>query len=255
VCGAGLCASAFHLGRPAHALRAVKGWRHSWLSREVIAFLAFGLLGGLAAGAAAFSDAEPGAAALGLLAAAVTSGLVGVYSSARIYLLRARPAWNTWRTPAQFFGTMILLGAAGGLAVISASPGGLEPGRTHVPWALAGAISLSGLLLALLPWTLIASEPRAESAVRDTARLLTLRFQKLLWFRTAALLVVAILAPLSFAPVQQGAMPFLSAGVLALALLSEGASRYLFFVTVVPLDIPGHFFDVKSRYRLEAALP
>ena len=31
----GLVSSVFHLGRPERAWRALAGWRHSWLSREV----------------------------------------------------------------------------------------------------------------------------------------------------------------------------------------------------------------------------
>ena len=41
--GLALAASTLHLGRPIHAYRAIRMWRRSWLSREV---LLFGLLGG-----------------------------------------------------------------------------------------------------------------------------------------------------------------------------------------------------------------
>src|SRR5258705_1356687 len=37
----GLISGLLHLGRPLHASRAIIGWRHSWLSREVLAFGAF----------------------------------------------------------------------------------------------------------------------------------------------------------------------------------------------------------------------
>ena len=49
LCGLGLLASFFHLGRPERAWRAVAQWRTSWLSREVIAlplFMALVLLYG-----------------------------------------------------------------------------------------------------------------------------------------------------------------------------------------------------------------
>ena len=36
-----LSASLFHLGRPQFAFRAVLGLRHSWLSREIVAFVVF----------------------------------------------------------------------------------------------------------------------------------------------------------------------------------------------------------------------
>src|SRR4029077_8001710 len=41
LCGMGLLASFFHLGRPERAWRAVAQWRTSWLSREVIALPLF----------------------------------------------------------------------------------------------------------------------------------------------------------------------------------------------------------------------
>ena len=40
-----LAASTCHLGRPLYAFRGILGWRHSWLSREI---LFFGLFAGLA---------------------------------------------------------------------------------------------------------------------------------------------------------------------------------------------------------------
>ena len=46
-----LAASLFHLGRPQFAFRAVLGLRHSWLSREIVAFGAFAALASLYAGA------------------------------------------------------------------------------------------------------------------------------------------------------------------------------------------------------------
>jgi Fe-S-cluster-containing dehydrogenase component/DMSO reductase anchor subunit len=45
-----LAASLFHLGRPQYAFRAVLGLRHSWLSREIVAFGAFAALATVYAG-------------------------------------------------------------------------------------------------------------------------------------------------------------------------------------------------------------
>jgi hypothetical protein len=41
VSGAALAAATLHLGRPIHAYRAMRMWRRSWLSREVVLFGAF----------------------------------------------------------------------------------------------------------------------------------------------------------------------------------------------------------------------
>jgi len=95
-----LAAAPMHLGRPIHAHRAWRGWKTSWLSREV---LAFGLFAKAALAAAWFGT--PIAAA-----AACVAGLAGIYCSARIYMVPARPAWNSWFTLADFYLTAFTLG-------------------------------------------------------------------------------------------------------------------------------------------------
>src|SRR4029453_954220 len=45
--GLALGASALHLGRPVHAYRAIRMWRRSWLSREVLLFGAFAMVAGV----------------------------------------------------------------------------------------------------------------------------------------------------------------------------------------------------------------
>ena len=48
--GLALAASTLHLGRPIHAYRALRMWRRSWLSREVLLFSAFSGVAGVYAG-------------------------------------------------------------------------------------------------------------------------------------------------------------------------------------------------------------
>ena len=50
--GLALAASTLHLGRPVHAYRALKMWRRSWLSREVLLFTAFSVVACVYAGGA-----------------------------------------------------------------------------------------------------------------------------------------------------------------------------------------------------------
>src|SRR5688572_4695347 len=120
-----------HLGRPVYAYRALKMWRHSWLSREVALFGAFSVVATVYA--AVLFTLEPGAEAVAkatgphvrlwesmswepaLAAAAnlqswgpalagsaaalgglcVLLGIAGVTASAYIYRVPSRPAWNT----------------------------------------------------------------------------------------------------------------------------------------------------------------
>ena len=86
-----LSASTLHLGRPIHAVRALKMWRRSWLSREVLLFTLFA--GAAAAYSAALWMHLPGNFVLGGLT--VLFGIAGVGASARLYLVPGRPAWNS----------------------------------------------------------------------------------------------------------------------------------------------------------------
>src|SRR5207247_7312068 len=85
-----LGASTLHLGRPIYAYRALKMWRRSWLSREVLLFTGFA--GMASASSAALRFGWPAAAALGGLTTLFGAG--GVAASAFIYLVPARAAWK-----------------------------------------------------------------------------------------------------------------------------------------------------------------
>jgi len=143
-----LAASTLHLARPIYAWRALKMWRRSWLSREVLLFSLF-------AGAAAGSAMAP---RLSILAAVL--GFGGVTASAWIYLVPARPAWNSKHTLIDFYLTALLLGPQF-LSVLGI--------RTPVtPVVLAGGTQLLNQVIKLL--TLAASD---EFELRASARLLT----------------------------------------------------------------------------------
>ena len=94
---AGLGASVLHLGRPLHAYRALIGMRHSWLSREV---LAFGLFAMLATVYVALVVLSPGwfaaawAVRAALLGLVVATGFAGVACSVLVYHVVRRPFWR-----------------------------------------------------------------------------------------------------------------------------------------------------------------
>lgn len=264
----GLCACAFalahvslatallHLGRPIHAMRAMKAWRHSWLSREVIAF---SLFGGASAGTLALSlgrwiapDLELGAAAFLLstpvfVASTILTvllGIAGVICSIGIYRIPARPAWDSARTPLEFFGTTALLGGAGwavadALARVEPTSVWLSPSVTLVP--------VAAVTLLFVPWQLVRKGlTTRESPLRGAAILLTKHFGRPLNIRTALLCGVAALAPMT-SKLEVPSVAVASV-VLLLALLSEVIGRYLFFVTVVPRNMPGSFFTSRPSH-------
>jgi len=110
-----LGASLLHLGRPQYAFRAVLGLRHSWLSREIVAF---GLFAGcVSAYAAAVFLAErttfnlsPMIEPLGWSVAA--TGALAVFCSVMIYVFTQREYWSFSRVGARFALTCGLLGIA-----------------------------------------------------------------------------------------------------------------------------------------------
>lgn len=110
-----LAASVLHLGRPLLAWRGILGMRHSWLSREILAFGLFALLATLyfaavMVTAAGTSDLHawlrPGAAVVSAM------GAIGLFCSVMIYAFTRRVFWSLGRTSIRFGLTAVLLGTA-----------------------------------------------------------------------------------------------------------------------------------------------
>jgi formate dehydrogenase iron-sulfur subunit len=218
-----LAASTLHLGRPIHAYRALRMWKRSWLSREV---LSFGLFAAAATAYAAlvWTDAALAAPA-GLAASAI--GLVGVVCSAFIYMVPARPAWNSWRTVLEFLLTALLLGPV--FAACFGSGHALD-------WLRAWTPPVAALVLAAGASRLAWLNRSGEFELRQSARLLLNDLCPVVKLRVALLAAGAAL--IVFFPVRTAA-----AAALPLLAASEIAGRYLFFVSVVPRNIAATFFS------------
>ena len=91
VAGLALNGATLHLGRPVYAYRALKMWRRSWLSREVLLFTAFSGVAGVYA--ALLWMGLPGSLVVGGLTSVL--GIAGVTASGCIYRVPSRPAWDT----------------------------------------------------------------------------------------------------------------------------------------------------------------
>ncbi len=211
-----LGASALHLGRPIYAWRALKMWRRSWLSREVLVFTLF------AAVASAYATLLwQNSPASGLLGALTTAfGLLGVTCSAFIYLVPARPAWNTRRTIAEFHLTGAILGP------LFAAAAGVSSNHYLIRFA-ACATALQLINQAFKFFDMIRSE-RYE--MQASARLLSSALRNHVLWRVT-LLISGVLIPL-LAKNAAGA----AVGLL-FALAGEILGRYLFFVSVVPKNM------------------
>ncbi len=220
-----LQAAPLHLGRPAFAPLAMRNWRSSWLSREILGLSAFGATASGYAASLWFDI--PGSALLG--AAALLLGVAGVYASSRIYLVPGRPAWNMGHTIADFFLTGAILGP-----LLLASMGA---GIAGLAWIAAGA-SIAQLLNQVWKFVrLIRSEQFEQQA---SARLLSNELSKLFLARLALTAIGGAALALAGRP----------ASGFALALGGEVLGRYLFFVSVVPKNMAMSFFGGR---REEAA--
>ncbi|HEY2467355.1 MAG TPA: DmsC/YnfH family molybdoenzyme membrane anchor subunit [Terracidiphilus sp.] len=234
-----LSISVLHLGRPAYAWRALKMWRRSWLSREVLLFgLFFLALTCHTAGACAValspnwlvrlhatgiatalhsSSTALAVSALGVVAASI--GICGIVASAFIYLVPARPSWNMMHTPMDFLLSATLIGSV-------------------LPSLLGSATLSRGFFL--WPCTLAASLWIANQGIRcirlscsrtfehrASASLLNLPGQR-------AVLIFSLLLGATVPLFAWADSPTLACIAAVGAVL---LARYLFFVSVVPLNM------------------
>ncbi len=250
-----LNASLFHLGRPIYAIRALKMWRRSWLSREALFFTLF-------IGAATLYSLMRWQKILAFVpnfqfllgAVAALFGMMGVFCQAMIYRVPARPSWDTWRTPLGFLATAFILGPLLSLTLLTWSV-------RNVVWmdataamstvgiflalvmVLAGFVQIAGIVIKVLN-----ALNKEEPELKASARLLTQRFQLLFLLRLGILLLSILGVPfllLEFGAHQTLAtiqLTILLTMVTIAALLSEIIGRYLFFVTVVPKKRPEGYF-------------
>ncbi len=245
--------STMHLGRPAYAWRALMMWRRSWISREVLlyslffaglaAMAALSVVGDLSASAhRSWIDTLPAMHFFLLPEALQTAGWItaifgvgGTVCSAYIYLVPARPAWNMIHTPLDFLLTTALLGSL--LASVLQIAGSAVPG-------LALVHSYSSTHSSVNPpiYTVLLSA--ALWFLNQIVRRIRLSYSRLFERRASASLLgteslQAILLS-SFALVGVAtffAFAHVDAIACLTALIAVLLTRYLFFVSVVPLNM------------------
>jgi DMSO reductase iron-sulfur subunit len=227
--GISLGTATLHLGRPIDAWRALKGLRRSWLSREVLVLSLFAGFGGMYAGMLLLN--LPGRPAAGLLT--VFSACVGVICSARIYMVPARPAWNSRYTLAEFFSTALLLGP---MFVRALDPQTLMGAQSGWITRVAIAGGAAQLLTQSLKFLWMSRSEGFE--LRASALLLSSRLQKAFVARLAVLVLAGIVLPLETHSTTT------AAAALLLGLAGEWLGRWLFFVSVVPKSIAAAFTSV-----------
>ncbi len=263
--------SVLHLGRPRYAYRAVLGLRHSWLSREI---LAFGIFAGLAVVHAAWSWAEsagwlgrtggwgipgagsPIAAGFGwwLGWGVVLSGAAGVFCSVMVYDYTKRDFWNGPATAGRFFLTTAVLGLAAAwlpLLIVAAGDDAEQAGAAIDRY---GAILCRGLIVAMAAKLVFEAAlfrhlaSRSTTSLKRTAWLLTGALSNVTTARFAAGLLGGLAmpglllssrVPATPGPGQDLAFLVLVGMLFAACLAGELLERYLFFAAVASPRMPG----------------
>ncbi len=144
---------------------------------------------------------------------AAVVGAAGVFASARLYVVPGRPAWDSPLTVVRFFATALALGPplTGDVAL----------------GAVGGVVAVTATAL---NWARLAR--RSDQSWRGAVRL------ELRWFGPATAVRLGATAV--------GVVVGLAGGPAALVFVAlfvgEVLGRWLFFVTVVPLNMPGSFW-------------
>lgn len=245
-----LAASTLHLGRPQYAFRAIIGLRHSWLSREIVAFGVFAAAAMVYAGLNWLPNVPEGLRQLAGQMAVLT-GALGIFCSAMIYVFTRREFWSFGPTMIKFVLTSIVLGIAATwlslllLAVFIDPAAGqvlmaqIGPGLIHaiVPVCLA-KLNFEALLLRHL------ASPR-NSPLKRSARLLVGPLANHTFARFAAGLLGGVLMPLFLLGKSGGdslgdvATVVMVAMIFAACLAGELLERYQFFAAVAAPRMPG----------------
>lgn len=241
-----LAASTLHLGRPRYAYRAVIGFRHSWLSREIVAFGAFAGLAAIHAAATVGGLPEQLVDALG--AAVVAAGVAGVGCSVALYAVTGRRWWRARRVGPAFALTALVGGLATVLTTMLAVERSAPPGAaTAMAVLLAAATALSlgaqGVFLrhARGDRSVPATGPDAE--LRRSALLLTGALGRLTWARFVAGATGGVAAPLAAEALATSghalAAPLVAGAGLGALVAGELVERWQFFAASSPPRMPG----------------
>ena len=245
--------SVLHLGRPQYAFRALIGLRHSWLSREILAFGLFSGLASLYAAANLFGGRFRPRVLRGLGTAVGLSGLAGIFCSVCVYAVTRRALWSASGTSLRFLLTTALLGIAAFLTslMLAATIGRSAPARELV--ALRGrricqclmAIAAVKLVFEALLFRHVQSrdEHVAQALGPLDARALVEHDAGPIWLRDPGRAVHAgLLARQSWqrgspaGDLQLGLIVLLTFGA---CLIGELLERYLFFAAVAAPRMPG----------------
>lgn len=217
--------STLHLGRPQFAYRAILGIRHSWLSREIVAFGAFIPL---CWGSAWLSFADSSWLVVSL-PAAVVCGVAGVAASVMIYHVTRRPFWKANRSAPAFLATS--LGVSSLLALLAMQ---LTSSDSH--YILRHQLGSVALISGLIKLWLLKQSLKGHA---NESQIGGIQLQKSVRLQAIGSRVLVLLSSaIVFGPVTSVSIVITVTAIVA-GLIAELTERYLFFSAVVPLRMPG----------------
>jgi formate dehydrogenase iron-sulfur subunit len=248
----GMGVAPLHLGQPLRAWRVFLGLKTSWLSREAVVLGKYvGLLSiavallwlpsvstWFAPGNAieSIGSRVPSWADRVALGLSIPIGILGLYSSAMIYIATGRRLWRMERTMIRFLGTALVSGLATTSAVFAWTN---HPGLATAT-VLVALIGLLGKLA--YEWTILHTGSRLQDSLdRRSHDLVKRELQELssLRFGTAAVGAIVMMV----AAVVINVLPIIASLGLALGgfLISTGelGERLLYFKSVVYDRMPG----------------
>jgi len=239
----GLPLSALHLGRPLKAMTAMKNIKTSWLSREA---LALGLFTGLMSVNVGLYFFEV-SAYFRVFFEAITLGvgIYGIYAQGMIYQIEARPSWNRKSTLLKFFGVSYIgLFLLAFILLVEGDNEAVSPLMSlALLFALAqGFFSFEDRRSLSLPGTY-------EAELTKTKRISDEFFSLHQNIRLGSFVLGAILLPLLVTVMIGSSFASIVLGLaIVLMSISEFTDRFLFYATVVPLNMAGGFFVGKQRH-------
>lgn len=240
ICGfLGIISATLHLGRPHLAFRGILGWRHSWLSREAIAF---GVYAGLQTGILSvypYDWADHNHLLVSAMAVCAAVGWMGIFCSMRIYQFTQRTFWIGARTSIKFTATSIILGIACTLAIVGTSSASPD-------LMINTSIILTLLLIGKVVYEVRCLKPTdSESAVSlaKTRHLLRHQLRRVVRCRymcvAAAFCGLVAIMQLAASADTVSIIEWLGWGIFLAVTGGELAERWTYFCAVVPHKMPG----------------
>jgi len=220
----GLFGAFFHLGKPIHALNAIRGFGRSWMSNEIVVTGAFIAFACITAGLAIVQKKiNP---ALMLITGLV--GVIDIYCMATAYTVTRVNGWNHLNTYFVFYGTAFSLGPILGASLLAPSLKG-EAIVKAIKWAFA--FSIIGIAVQLIGSAMFnAYIPEIQTISGETAANKIVPYSGMIGVRWVIEIAgLVLLAYLSLNTKKNMKYAFIYA-VLIFFVLAEGMSRYVFYV-------------------------